>query len=56
MLLQAVDLELARLEDSFSAHSTSSKVLSSAGAMSDEDVRTALQQLRIDVLHQWDAT
>lgn len=56
MLLQAVDLELAKLEESTNAHTTYSEVLPSAGAMSDEQMRTALQQLRVDVLDQWDAT
>ena len=53
--LQAVDLELARIRSWSGTDAVGSKLLIPAGDVSDDKVHDALQQLRTDVLAQWDA-
>ncbi|KAL3130747.1 hypothetical protein ABBQ38_000093 [Trebouxia sp. C0009 RCD-2024] len=55
-LLQAVDLELARIRKQSSTGAGDSKMLLPAGDFSNGKRRDALQQLRADVLAHWDAS
>ena len=53
--LQAVDLELARIRNQSDTAAVNSKLLIPPGDSSVGKVHDALQQLRTDVLAQWDA-
>lgn len=53
--LQAVDLELARIRSQAGTDAVNSKLLIPAGVSSVSKMQDALQQLRTDVLAQWDA-
>ncbi|KAL3138774.1 hypothetical protein ABBQ32_005618 [Trebouxia sp. C0010 RCD-2024] len=55
-LLQAVDLELARIRNQSSTGAEDSKMMLPAGDFSTGKMHDALQQLRADVLAHWDAS